>query len=172
MTLHSSSVKKVGKTQEALTLEAEEKIDAYLAKLSAISSEERQISTSCCDVDVDTEVTTRDNQKRTVALKVSQALSEYEKNEEARSIQLSKLWRSWENTQADINKISIKLQALHVRDPDRKTREISMSNYEWAEQLDNDIGRQSKQVVEEMMACEDVSPSLDPAPNLSGSLES
>ncbi|KAI3317973.1 hypothetical protein HD806DRAFT_351760 [Xylariaceae sp. AK1471] len=172
LTLHSDALKQVEKIQEALTLEVGEKIDVNLAKISKITDKANQLSTSSLDCEVEQQIATKDNQQRIATVQVRAALARYQKMEAERSNQLDQLWGLWEKSQTDIDKLSNKLHNLFEREPTRGTRGMSSSSCEWADQEDLDIGRRSKQVVEDMTACEEVSPSPNPDPTLSGSLKS
>jgi hypothetical protein len=172
VTLHSNALKQVEETQEALTLEVEDKIDASLAKLSKIAGKTNQLSTSCFDCEVEQQISTEDNQQRMATVQVRAALSRYQELEAERSKRLSQLWGSWEKMQTNTDKLSNQLQLLFDREPAKGTRRISSLDREWADQEDLELSRRGKLVVEDMAACEDVSPSLIPNPTLSGSLKS
>lgn len=171
MTLHSNGVKDVVKTEEALVIEAEEKINANLSKLSKVASKAHQLYASSLDCEVDAQITTRDGQKRIRTVQVRRALSRYQEIEAERSKKLAQLWISWEKTQSDIDELSNKLRVLFERGPSNGTSEIS-SNGEWADMKDLDIDPRSKQAVEDMTACEHVSPSLNSDPTRTGSVRS
>ncbi|RYC61265.1 hypothetical protein CHU98_g4939 [Xylaria longipes] len=154
VTLHSNGVKNVAKTEEALAAEADEKISANLSKLSKIASKARQISKTCLDYEVDVGITDKSGQERTQAAQIGKELSRHQDLEAERCRQLARLWISWENTQADINQLSNKLHRLFERDPFKVTSGMS-SNCEWTDNDDLDTDRRSKQVVEDMIACEE-----------------
>ncbi|KAI0443744.1 hypothetical protein F4803DRAFT_574161 [Xylaria telfairii] len=154
VTLHSNGVKDVAKTEEALAVEAQEKISANLSKLGKIASKECQLSASCLDCEVDTQTINKDGQKGTRAMQIRKELSRHQDLDAERCRRLAQLWDCWENTQADINKLTNELHELLGRDPSKVTSGMS-SNCEWAEKEDIDIDRRSKEVVEDMMACEE-----------------
>ncbi|KAI0102042.1 hypothetical protein GGR51DRAFT_301761 [Nemania sp. FL0031] len=152
--LHSNGVKDVSKAEEALSIEAEEKINANLFKLSKIGSTARQLAASSLDYEVDVQVTKNNGQQKTCTHQVKVALSRYQDLEAKRSKQLVHLWTSWEKIQTDIEELSSKLQVLIDCEPPTRTSGIS-SNRELASKEDLDIDRRSKQVVEDMTACEE-----------------
>ncbi|KAI0479577.1 hypothetical protein F4859DRAFT_440586 [Xylaria cf. heliscus] len=154
VTLHSNGVKDVAKTEEALAADADEKIGANLSRLNRISSKACQLSTACLDCEVDAQTTDKGGQERTRTVQIRKELSRYKDLEAGRCRQLARLWRHWEDTQADINELTNKLHDLLERDPSKVTSGM-FSNCEWAEKDDLDIDRRSKQVVEDMKACEE-----------------
>lgn len=154
-----------------LAAEAEEKINANISTVNKMAGKARQLCAPSCDCEVDTQITSKDGQQRTRTVQVKDALKKYQELEAERSKQLAQLWSSWEKAQSDIDELSNKLHEFFERDPSQGTSGIS-SNSEWSNKEDLDIGRRSKQVVEDMTACEEVSPSLNPDPTLSGTLRS
>lgn len=156
MTLHSNGVKDVAKTEEALAIEAEEKLNANFSKLSKVASKARQLYTSTLDCEVDTQITTKNGEQRTRTVHVKRALSRYQEIEAERAKKLTQLWISWEKTQSDIDELSNQLRVLFERGPSKGTGGIS-SNRSWTDMEDADIDRRSKQAVEDMIACEEVS---------------
>lgn len=126
---------------------------------------------TCLDCEVDTQTINKDGQKGTLAVQIGKELSRHQDLDDERCRQLAQLWSRWESTQADINELTNKLHDLLGRDPSKVTSGMS-SNCEWVEKDDLDIDCRSKQVVEDMMACEEVSPSPNPDPIGSGSLKS
>lgn len=171
MTLHSNGVKDIAKTEEALVIEAEEKINASLSKIGKVASKARQLYTSSLDCEVDTQITTKDGEQRIRTVQVRRALSRYQEIESERSKKLAQLWISWEKTQSDVDELSNKLRVLFERGPSKGTSGIS-SNHRRADMEDHDIDLRSKQVVEDMTACEEVRPSLNPDPTRTSSLKS
>ncbi|KAI0450259.1 hypothetical protein F5B21DRAFT_440426 [Xylaria acuta] len=154
VTLHSNGVKDVAKTEEALAAEADKKISANLSMLNKIASKVRQLSETCLDYEFDTKTRDKYGQERAREMQVGKELSRHRDLEAERCRQLARLWSSWEKTQADINELTNKLHELFERDPSKVTSGMS-SNCEWADKDDLDIDRRSKQVVEDMMACEE-----------------
>ena len=98
-------------------------------------------------------------------------MSDYRRIEAERTQQLARLWDSWEEAQADADKLSNELDKLLECEPPNGTSGIS-SNCEWPDREEFDIDLRIKKVVDDMAACEEVSPSLKPDPTLSGSLKS
>lgn len=171
VTLHSNGVKDVVEIGEALAAEAEEKINANISKVNKIAVKYRQLCAPSRDCEVDTQITSKNGQQRTRTVHVRGALEKYQELEAERSKQLARLWSSWEKTKSEVDELSNQLHEFFERDPSQGTSGIS-SNSEWGNKEDLDIGRRSKQVVEDMTACEEVSPSLNPDPTLSGTLKS
>ncbi|KAI8633839.1 hypothetical protein F5Y19DRAFT_471094 [Xylariaceae sp. FL1651] len=155
VTLHSNAVTDFEKAQENMTLEMDKKIDANLLKLSEIDNEAQQLSASHLDLEVETQISDKSGQQRTSAVSIRIALSRYQKREALRTKELIRLWSSWERVQANIGELSNTIKDVFERDPPNETRGISSSHREWIEQEDVDIGHRSKEVVEEMTACED-----------------
>ncbi|KAI0551951.1 hypothetical protein F4679DRAFT_114667 [Xylaria curta] len=154
VTLHSNGVKDVAKTEEALAAEADKKISANLSKLDKIASKAGELSATCLDYEVDTLITNRDGHNRTHIVQIREVLSRHQDLEVERRRELAQLWSSWDDTQADINELSKKLHELFERDASNVTS--GMSSYcDWSENDDLDIDRRSKQVVEDMIACEE-----------------
>ncbi|KAJ8120746.1 hypothetical protein ONZ43_g2624 [Nemania bipapillata] len=135
-------------------MEVDEKINANLSKLSKIRSKARQLGASSLDREVDIEISSQDGQKRTRISQIRSALSNYQEAQTERSNQLAQLWSSWEKTQADIDELSNTIRALCERESFNGTSGMS-SNRDWADKEDLDAGRRSKQVVEDMTACEE-----------------
>ncbi|KAJ8133147.1 hypothetical protein O1611_g483 [Lasiodiplodia mahajangana] len=154
VTLHSNAVKDISKTEDALSIGAEEKINANLSKLSKIGSTARQLCASSLDYEVDVQVTKKNGQQKTRTHQVKVALSKYQDLETKRSKQLVHLWSSWEKIQTDIEELSRRLRVLIDCEPANRTSGMS-SNREWSDNEDLDIDRRSKQVVEDMTACEE-----------------
>ncbi|KAI0858091.1 hypothetical protein F4860DRAFT_517149 [Xylaria cubensis] len=154
VTLHSNGVKDVSKTEEALAAEADKKISANLSKLDKIVSKACELSATCLDYEVDTLIKNRDGQERTHTVQVREVLSRHQDLEVERCRQLARLWSSWGDAQADIIELSNKLHEFFERDPSKVTSGMS-SNCDWTENDDLDIDRRSKQVVEDMIACEE-----------------
>ncbi|KAI0413814.1 hypothetical protein F5X98DRAFT_265979 [Xylaria grammica] len=154
VTLHSSAAKDAVEAEEALVAELNEKVDANISKLNKVASRERELFASTLDCEVDTELTSKDGQKRTCTRQARRALSSYQEAEVERAKQLAQLWDSWEKTQADADELWNKFHEVVKREPCKGTSGIS-SNHEWADKEDFDIERRIKQVVEEMTACED-----------------
>ncbi len=149
----------------------EEKVKANISKLNKVASKERELSVPFLDCEVDTELNNKYGQKRAGIEHARKAVSRYQEIEAERIQQLTHLWGSWEKAQTDINELVDKLHELFAREPFNGRSGIS-SNGEWTDKEDFDIDRRIKQVVEDMTACEEVSPSLKPEPTLSGSLKS
>ncbi|KAI1154604.1 hypothetical protein F4825DRAFT_448360 [Nemania diffusa] len=154
VTLHSNGVKDVSKTEESLAMEVEEMINANISTLSKIGSKARQLCASSLDCEVDTQISSEDGQQRTRTLRLGSAISKYQETEAERSKQLAQLWSSWEKTQNDIDELSNTLRVLLERESFNGTSGMS-SNRAWADKEDLDIDRRSRQVVEDMTACEE-----------------
>ncbi|KAI0407600.1 hypothetical protein F4802DRAFT_518788 [Xylaria palmicola] len=154
VTLHSNGVKDVAKTEAALTAEADKKINANISKLNKIASKARQLCASSLDCEVDTLISNKDGKQITRTVQVRKALLMYQELQDGRSQQLSELWNVWEKNQAEIDDLSNKVRELFGREPPKGTSGMS-SNCEWAENEDLDIERRIKQVVDDMIACED-----------------
>ncbi|TGJ88618.1 hypothetical protein E0Z10_g139 [Xylaria hypoxylon] len=154
VTLHSSAAKTVAGTEEALAIEMKEKVNANISLLNKVASRERELSASTLDCEVDTELTSKDGQKRTCIRQALGALSSYQETEAERTKQLTQLWDSWEKIQTDADELWNKFHELARREPRKGTSGIS-SNREWIDKEDFDIECRIKQVVEDMTACED-----------------
>ncbi|KAI1355248.1 hypothetical protein F5Y01DRAFT_328100 [Xylaria sp. FL0043] len=154
VTLHSNGAKKTAKFEEALVIDIEEKITANISKLEQVASRERELSTHILDCEIDTELNSKDGQKRTATQNARRAVSDYQRIETERVQQLAHLWRSWEKAQSNIDELSDKLHELFEREASNGRSGMS-SNGERTDKDDFDIERRIKQVVEEMTACED-----------------
>ncbi|KAI0973996.1 hypothetical protein F4678DRAFT_458784 [Xylaria arbuscula] len=154
VTLHSNKTKNAAKTEQALAVYAEDKIKVNLSKLKGVVSRERQLSASILDCEVDTELNSKDGQKRTVANNAKRAVSEYQRIEAERFQQLAHLWRSWESIQTNVDELSGKLYELFDRERSSGRSGMS-SNGEYTTKEDFDIDRRIKQVVDDMAACEE-----------------
>ncbi|KAI1133456.1 hypothetical protein F5Y10DRAFT_229072 [Nemania abortiva] len=154
VTLHSNGVKDVSKNEEALATEVDGGINANLSKLSKIESKARQLSASSLGYEVDVQISNKNGRQETRTEQVKIALSRYQEIETERSERLAQLWRSWEKSQTDIEELSNKLRVLFGREPPNGTSGMS-SSCGRADKEDPDIERRSKQVVEDMTACEE-----------------
>ncbi|KAI1113931.1 hypothetical protein F5Y14DRAFT_451535 [Nemania sp. NC0429] len=167
VTLHSNGVKDVAKTEEALGMEMEEKVNANLAKLSKVASKARQLYASSLDCEVDIQITAKDGEQKTRTMTVRSALSEYKDLEAQRSEKLAQLWSSWEQTQSDIDELSNKLRVFIERGMSCETSRIS-SNCGRADTEDLEMDHRSEQMLDDMKACEEVNPSTNPDPTWTG----
>ncbi|KAI1303294.1 hypothetical protein F5Y03DRAFT_189018 [Xylaria venustula] len=154
VTLHSNGAKNAAKAEQALAVYAEEKIKINISKLNEVASSECKLSASILDCEVDTELNSKDGQKRTVAYNARRAVSEYQRIEAERIQQLAHLWRSWESIQTNIDELSGRLHELFERGRSSGRSGMS-SNGEYTAKEDFDIDRRIKQVVDDMAACEE-----------------
>ncbi|KAI2640137.1 hypothetical protein GGS21DRAFT_400490 [Xylaria nigripes] len=155
VTLHSQGVKDVAMAKETLVTEAEDRIRANLSKLNKIDAKMRQLCASSLDCEVDTQISSNNGQQRTITVQIKNVLSKYQDAEAKRSKQLAQLWDTWEVAQTGIEELSNKLHEFFERVPLNGTSGMSSLNCEWSDQEDLDIGRRSKQVVEDMASCEE-----------------
>ncbi|KAI1435226.1 hypothetical protein GGR50DRAFT_694392 [Xylaria sp. CBS 124048] len=155
VSLHSKAVKDVATTEKGLVAQTEENINDNLSKLCKIDAKARQLCASSLDCEVDTQISNKEDQQRIVTVQVRNALSRYQDIEAKRSEQLAQLWEAWETAQADVEALSSNLHELFDRERANGTSGMSSSNRECSDQEDLDIGRRSKQVVEDMASCEE-----------------
>ncbi|KAJ2969669.1 hypothetical protein NUW58_g9929 [Xylaria curta] len=140
--------------EEALVAEAEEKFNANVSTLNEIASKARELSASSLDLEVDIKISRDNGESTNRTVRLREELSRYQELGDERAKQLDQLWSSWETAQADVDELSGKLHEFFERKPSSETRGMS-SNREWADSEDIDIERRSKQVVEDMVACEE-----------------
>ncbi|KAI1824306.1 hypothetical protein F4861DRAFT_539189 [Xylaria intraflava] len=155
VTLHSKAMKDVAKAEAALVMEAEEKIKANLSNLYKIDTKVHQLCASSLDCEVDTQISSKNDQRRTITIQMRNALSRYRDIEAKRSQQLAQLWATWETTQTNIEGLANRFHDLLGRESPKGTSGISSVNREWSDKEDLDIGRRSKQLVEDMASCEE-----------------
>ncbi|KAI0148782.1 hypothetical protein GGR57DRAFT_504899 [Xylariaceae sp. FL1272] len=150
--LHSVKVTKLEDVVNAARQEIKGKIDANLAALSDLNNKEEDLSVSPLDLQVDTQITDKDGQKRIATISVGDFASDLEKKAKKRRSKLEDLWASWTEAQAEITELSA---AIRGHRGSKDTKGISSSRSGWVDKEYADIDRRSKHIADAMHACEE-----------------
>ncbi|KAI1362687.1 hypothetical protein F5Y08DRAFT_355163 [Xylaria arbuscula] len=154
VTLHSNGAKDAADVGAALILDVEQKIKANLSGLQQVVLKERELTKPVLECEVETNISNEDGGGRVCAQHARSAVSDFQQIEDERAQQLARLWHSWEEAQADVDKLSGNLHQLLVREPSNGTNGMS-SNCEYIDNEEFDIDLRIKKVVEDMAACEE-----------------
>ncbi|KAI0394076.1 hypothetical protein F5Y17DRAFT_476093 [Xylariaceae sp. FL0594] len=127
--LHQNTIADIESVREEMTRELDQTVDTSLAKFASMAEKAQELSASLFDEEVEVRISEEDGQETTTMVT--------------------------EEAQAEIAKLQDELQGLVDRGIAMGDSGMSESDGEWANQDEEEAGRRSKHIVEEMEKCED-----------------